>query len=167
MKILATIALSAILLAGCGVPRSVRGTYDLGSCSPNGYIAIAVDIKSKKIVLTDFSSGPHSIYHLDEQVVFDYKSSSGGEYVFESKDKEGIVYVLKLRFKNDRVAGYMFVDGRKSDVVYGGHGDADSLLKIGKQAYVLCVDMNTSTGDGEQFINEFLNGGPVLNGVQQ
>jgi len=167
MKILAMVVLSALLLVSCGLPKNVRGTYDIGSCSPNGYIALTINVKGSQVIVTDWSSGPHSAYHLDKPVVFKYKSSSNGEYLFQSTSEQGEVYKLKLRFKNDRVAGYLYIDDKKLDVVYGVHGDADSLLSIGKQAYVLCVSMTDSSGDGEQFIKDFLNGGPVLNGVQQ
>lgn len=152
-KIFSIALLATMLTVGCS------RTYNVGSCASDAFLGLSFTTSYNKLVITDVARGPHTVAHSPNPLVFKKVSSSGGVYIYESVEENDVLH-MELRFKGDRVAGILYLNGEKLSYVFGKVGVIGNLGKDASLEFGTCIDLHL--GDQEQKIQNYLDGVPTV-----
>src|SRR5258708_4868016 len=143
MKCVRSAVLVAMLaIAGCGFAQEKKAVgYDLGSCSPNDFVAVHADYKDEAdITITEVSAQPGKVVKLEKPTIFKFskKDEDGKHYVAVTGGRELIVVKAdeKVFF-----GALVTDDGKVVAVVFGVPGDGSKLADNAKEEFGACIDL--------------------------
>lgn len=134
----------ALLLASCvfaqDKPAASKG-YDLGACSPDGFVAVHVLVNDKDLSVDLVSPGPGVVEKQDKPAVYKFKSKdeNGVHYVLTSEDGK---HTLEIVLNFEKNIGAIVGDGKPVAALFvKADDDGAKLAENAMSEYKACLQL--------------------------
>ncbi len=143
------ILVSSLLLAACIAPgqeKTASKGYDIGSCSPDSFLAAHVALVEKDLSMDFVSDEPGVVTKIEKPLVYKYQSEDkvGSHYLYETKDGHKLELVLNFEKK----FGAFLVDGKPGAVLFlMKDDDGKQLAENAMSEFQACMSLLNSKDD--------------------
>lgn len=129
---------AALALAGC----SKEIGYDIGACSPGGFMGTHVEISQKILLITKVSRRLGDSLDLPKPVIYTYKNqdAEGRHYVSENMD------IVIVKADKKQIVGKLKANGQLVAALFGVASDGSQLADNAKKEFAACIEL---LGHGE------------------